>query len=372
MAYREAQKAKKEQNPNQSQNFDEQSPNQPIDDRAKLALERAMAYKEALKSKKEQNPGLEGKNEKKEEINDSKVSSVFPGLDIADKKNYSGFPPGLNPISDYFSEGGDFPEVEIIVGDSSKFMNKKTSESEPQAVETKPDVEDDGTYLYKPTVTTWGVFPRPINISKTYGGGRNIKPGDVLETEEQKAAREERTRQMLTAYNRKIGLEVDPEVEAECQKELDEGNSFMDSGYLKEAIPFYEKVMKKMVFKTELHGLAALNWAICQDSLLRPNEARVMYKKLKSHPNPDVKTKARHFSDSFQAMEFLKVSGANPFLNVDMTSYQNWNFADKYRTSMVVQGEEEDAMSQILPYIFFLFSPLLMVLYIAVQKGHVN
>lgn len=39
-------------------------------------------------------------------------------------------------------------------------------------------------------VTTWGVFPRPQNISQAYGGGRNIRPGQELETAEQKAKRE--------------------------------------------------------------------------------------------------------------------------------------------------------------------------------------
>jgi hypothetical protein len=43
---------------------------------------------------------------------------------------------------------------------------------------------------YKPKVTTWGVFPRPSNISQAYGGGRNIRPGQDLETPEQKAQRE--------------------------------------------------------------------------------------------------------------------------------------------------------------------------------------
>eukprot|EP00976_Prorocentrum_cordatum_P073342 1181048-Prorocentrum_minimum.AAC.1 len=33
---------------------------------------------------------------------------------------------------------------------------------------------------YRPTVSTWGVFPRPDNISKAYGGGRTLKPGGEL------------------------------------------------------------------------------------------------------------------------------------------------------------------------------------------------
>lgn len=50
---------------------------------------------------------------------------------------------------------------------------------------------------YRPKVTTWGVFPRPADISKAYGGGRNIKPGQELESKEQKAERE--VRGMLVA-----------------------------------------------------------------------------------------------------------------------------------------------------------------------------
>ena len=32
---------------------------------------------------------------------------------------------------------------------------------------------------YRPKVATWGVFPRPANISKQYGGGRTIRPGEA-------------------------------------------------------------------------------------------------------------------------------------------------------------------------------------------------
>ena len=42
---------------------------------------------------------------------------------------------------------------------------------------------------YKPKVGTWGVFPRPRNISAAYGGGRIVTPEDRRRTPEQQEAR---------------------------------------------------------------------------------------------------------------------------------------------------------------------------------------
>lgn len=87
------------------------------------------------------------------------ISSIdFMGLDFADKKRSRGLPPGLVPVSDSFS-GGDLPEVEFIVGDTSYFEG--TTALEP----TLPQEYD--SEIYKPKVSSWGVFPRPGNISKT-------------------------------------------------------------------------------------------------------------------------------------------------------------------------------------------------------------
>ncbi|GLT31563.1 hypothetical protein SLA2020_062920 [Shorea laevis] len=352
--------------------------NQSNDEAAKLALERAKAYKESLKpnqdAKVKQNPGLERQSEGKEPSKPLTVSSIdFMGLDFADKRKDRGPPPGLVPIVDPFPEE-DFPEVEIIVGDTSKFMEATTSDSEakPKTSDPRPNTEDD-SYLYKPKVSTWGVFPRPDNISKTFGGGRNIRPGDLLETEEERAAKEERTKQLIAAYKRKVGLSVDPKLKAECQKALEDGDSLMDSGMLKQALPYYEKVMEKMVFQSELHGLAALQWSICVDSLCRPNEARKMYEKLQSHPSATVSKKARQFVDSFKAMEMMKVTGSNPFLNTGYQNYFDTYLGDKYALEVVEVGQgEEDAVSQVLTYMIFLISPIFIVLFIAVQKGNIN
>lgn len=94
---------------------------------------------------------------KKGEMSISRMD--FVGLEFSDKKKTRGLPPGLVPILDPFSST-DFPEVELIVGDTSNF-DAATTASKPEQTEEKE------SELYKPKVSTWGVFPRPSNISKT-------------------------------------------------------------------------------------------------------------------------------------------------------------------------------------------------------------
>ncbi|XP_008465728.1 uncharacterized protein LOC103503340 [Cucumis melo] len=314
---------------------------------------------EGLKDRERENLGNKQKGDKKGELSISSID--FIGLGFADKRKTRGLPAGLVPISDPFSVE-DLPEVEIIVGDSSKFDDATASK-------IKPTQEDDSD-LYKPKVSTWGVFPRPGNISKTFGGGRTIRPGDVLETDEEKAAKEARTKELIAAYKRKFGLTIDAKLKSECEVALEEGDSLMNVGKLKEALPYYETIMEKVNFQSELHGLAALQWSICQDSLSRPDEAREMYEKLQSHPNPRVSKKARQFVFSFQAMEMMKVTTRSSFLSND-SSYQNYFEAfleNKLNYSADESGIGEGVLNQSLPYVIFLLSPILLVLFAAVQK----
>ncbi|KAM6576104.1 hypothetical protein CsatB_027941 [Cannabis sativa] len=303
---------------------------------------------------------VEKKGGKKGELS---VSSLdFVGLNFADKKTGRGLPAGLAPISDPFPEG-DIPEVEFIVGDSSKFIDDANSSN----VDAQGDLSD----VYKPKVSSWGVFPRPSNISKTFGGGRVINPDEALETAEERAAKDARTKELIAAYKRQFGLNIDPKLKAECEKALNDGESLMNIGELKEALPYYEKIMEKLPFKSELYGLAALQWSICEDSLGRRNEARVMYEKLQSHPTARVSKKAREFTFSFQAMEMMKFTTSSPYMK--NTGYQNYfeAFVEKKSNYPIKDVEDDDvvgSLSQTLPYIFLLVSPIFLVLFIAVQK----
>ncbi|KAL7234544.1 hypothetical protein ACSBR1_018038 [Camellia fascicularis] len=349
--------------------------NQEVPASVKLGMEKAKEYlkskgvMESSKSVEESqtNSGLKGGNAlfekmvaKKEE---RKISSIdFMGLDFGEKKKSRGLPAGLVPVADSFPER-DLCDVEILVGDTSNFGNATVS---------KPSsTEEDKSDIYKPKISTWGVFPRPSNISKTFGGGRVLRPGEVLETSEDKSAKEEHTRELLATYKSKVGLSIDPKLKSECKKALKDGDFLMDLGKLKEALPFYEEVMDKLTFQSELHGLAALQWSICQDSLSRPNEARVMYEKLQSHPNVEVSKKAKQFLFAFQAVEMMKMKSTT--LSPINTGYQNYFEAfieDKANYGLKDAEVEESALNQALPYIIFLASPILVVLLMAaVQKG---
>ena len=51
-----------------------------------------------------------------------------------------------------------------------------------------------------------------------YGGGRNIKPGQKLETEEEKVARETKTKKLLDEYRKKLGLDMAAKDRARCER----------------------------------------------------------------------------------------------------------------------------------------------------------
>lgn len=94
---------------------------------------------------------------KKEQPKLSRID--FVGFGFTEKKRYRGMPPGLAPVVETFGDG-EIPEVEIIVGDASNI-----GITSPQSQNSFVDA--DNSDLYKPKVSTWGVFPRPSNISKT-------------------------------------------------------------------------------------------------------------------------------------------------------------------------------------------------------------
>uniref|UniRef100_A0A7I4FEG0 Uncharacterized protein n=1 Tax=Physcomitrium patens TaxID=3218 RepID=A0A7I4FEG0_PHYPA len=226
----------------------------------------------------------------------------FVGLGFADKKS-TNRPAGLS--ESFEAPSGPLPEVEMLTRDAGVADPEATADSEN---------------AYKPRVATWGMFPRPADISKA-----NMKQGQNL----------------------------------------------MDRGRLGEAQAAFLSVMEEMPFPSELHGMAALQEAVCLDSSNRSDEAKVKYEKLVSHPNGAVRKKARQLLFGFQAAVKLKVKSRYDW---DSSTYRKYfdAFADGYNT-MYKNTEEpatfEETLMQTVPYALLLIFPIVLIFTLAVLKN---
>lgn len=162
----------------------------------------------------------------------------------------------------------------------------------PRASRGDEEVDEEA---YKPKVSTWGVFPRPDNISKTYGGGKTIKAGEfVAETEEEKEARRARVRQKLNKYREDAGITVDNGTRVRWNGALGECQTLMRQGRLVEARELLEPIVleEEINPRTQLGGEITFHYAMCLDNTQRRDEALEMYKRCVGNPHGQVSKQA--------------------------------------------------------------------------------
>lgn len=132
--------------------------------------------------------------------------------------------------------------------------------------------------VYKPSVSTWGVFERPPDISKAYGGGRTIRKEDV-EDEAAIAERKARVAKKLAKYREDAGMLSGNDYDA-ARKDLEEAKDFVKSGFMQQALELLEPwAIEKVGPKTEIGGQIIFNYAICLDNLQRRDEALKQYRR---------------------------------------------------------------------------------------------
>lgn len=145
---------------------------------------------------------------------------------------------------------------------------------------------------YKPKVSTWGVFPRPDNISEAFGGGRNLTPGAPLEPDSASSARLARVRAVVGNYKLAAGLEVDPSDEAFVAEELRAGEALLSAGRLEAAAASFRSAADRAPLMSGEGGTARLRLALCLDSSGDSEGAKVLYTALGRHPDAEVKKQA--------------------------------------------------------------------------------
>jgi len=234
--------------------------------------------------------------------------------------------------------------------------------------------EDPASAGYEPKVNTWGVFPRPENISKAYGGGRTIKAGEFAEeTEEQKEARRERVRAKLNKYRKDAGIVVDNATLSRWQVALTESKNLMRAGKLAEARDLLEPICveEKINPKTELGGEITFTYGMCLDNTQRRDEALEMYKRCVGCPHGRVSkdadrmiwgmTKARDFMKADQFDYDAIKDKYDPFL-IKMTN-------EKKEWKIETNPEEEERLERVTgATVLAVFAvPLAMIGFIATR-----
>ena len=163
---------------------------------------------------------------------------------------------------------------EVTVSILTKDGNYNPFDEDERAV----GFEVDGS-VYKPKVATWGVFERPPDISKTYGGGRTIKK-EELEDEAAIAQRRERVAKKLAKYREDQGMSLSNAEMEEAKETLAKADEAIKLGYMADALEILEPwALDRIGPKTEIGGKMIFNYALCLDQLQRREEALKQYRR---------------------------------------------------------------------------------------------
>ncbi|BAM80034.1 hypothetical protein, conserved [Cyanidioschyzon merolae strain 10D] len=165
--------------------------------------------------------------------------------------------------------------------------------------------------VYKPRVSTWGVFPRPLDVSQTFGGGRSIPIGGVSVPDDAAQKREQRLRVLLERYRMKRNENAETEEERSAlSAALESAERMLQAGKYESALEQLTAVRPLARVRGELGSRVLLQVALCQDALGSCEDARKLYGELQHSSEPNVRDAAKQLFYSFQAAKWLGVNGS--------------------------------------------------------------
>lgn len=216
---------------------------------------------------------------------------------------------------------------------------------------------------YQPASTSWGVFERPNNISKAYGGGKNIPYGGEQKNAEELEEKRKKTLAKIQQYRQKrMQLEEDANLEddtlAKAKFSIERGKSLMRAGQLTSAKEEFQSAAKLVSPKSSIGGEALLQIAICLDSMGRYEEAQERYKKLTSHRDYTISKQANKFLFGFEAAEALKTEKYKYDANSKTKSYRPYFdlvSRGEWDTMYVNTETEEEQEKKKLQDLFIIF-----------------
>jgi hypothetical protein len=179
------------------------------------------------------------------------------------------------------------------------------------------------TEMYVPSRSSWGVFERPRDISKAYGGGRVITREEVARKNREYELEQLRAeKQVYTALSDANKLEQ--ENKERLQVALNKGRRFLQFGDRFGAVKVLEGVQQYANIQSELGGEVLLELGMALETVNRTDDARKMYGRLLTQSsNSKVRRNALGLLQGLELVSKLRkdiVSDKNPLLDMESMS----------------------------------------------------
>jgi hypothetical protein len=165
------------------------------------------------------------------------------------------------------------------VNNSTTSASVSTEKKMDTTISDDEKEKNDDDDLYTPTRSSWGVFERPRDISRAYGGGRAISKEEMdrmdAEWEERQQNKDRAVQQWRTESMKK-----EKEYETPIKRALERSRTFMAMGNRKGAVTELESVQNYCSWTSDLGGEVLLELAMCLETVDRQDDARSIYGKL--------------------------------------------------------------------------------------------
>jgi hypothetical protein len=149
-----------------------------------------------------------------------------------------------------FSNSTSSSLIEFSDKDLEKVANySSTATAISEGVVVGGQGETDGEDLYTPSRSSWGVFPRPRDISKKFGGGRVILKAEMERLEEERElARAKEDKEKLSALS--DSQKREKENTSKIQEALARARGHLYMGNRKAAVEAFESVDKLLSWQS--------------------------------------------------------------------------------------------------------------------------
>lgn len=161
----------------------------------------------------------------------------------------------------------------------------------------------------KPSVGSWGVFERPADISKAYGGGKKIGVGGFEEDEEERKRKAAAIDAKLKSYRKSLGgdYEAEKEHEVEITAARKESSQLSRMGELKGALNVLLAVEPWLCDGTELGGRTLLELGWAYDATGNRDMGRRIMGRLRKSPSKEIRRMSQQLAFQDEASDFLGV-----------------------------------------------------------------